>query len=189
MSTIYDQEWPSSYVDQKHVADALLERAKILYSRKVAITINRYTEPSQGDWENAYVAKTGLPLPIPVGTKLFWRSFRSGRVLQYGTINDSANGASSTGAVYNLLNMNYTQPSFRFLGYINSLKEESILRNYSNPEVFVPALTWLPSGSFIFGLNISQIYYWMTKGLDSLLFMYRCRTADLIATPSPTLNL
>lgn len=190
--TIYDNVWPTSFVDQKHQSDLLLDRAKVLYARKTAVTLVRWTAPTQGDWENAFVAKTGLPLPIPIGTRLFWKSLKSGRILQYGTINDISNGVASSGKVFNLLNMDYDQPTMRFIGYYDSSKAESLNRTYptgSTPQFFIPSMTWLPSGTFVFGLQLGQIYYWMSKGLDTLMMVYRCRTADLIATPSPKLEL
>lgn len=179
MAESYDTVWPVSYADQKHHADFLLARAKILYARKTPITLNRFIEPTQAEWENAYVLETGLPLPIPVGTKLIWRSMRSGRVLTYGTLNDSNSGSSSTGIVYNMLNMEYNRPSFRLLGVADTARQESLASN--SRRSLIPILSWYPSGTFIFGLNLGQIYYWMEQGLDSLLFMYKIRANEATA--------
>lgn len=186
----YDTTWPNAYPDQKSYADYLLARAKILYARRAPITINKFIEPSQGDWENAYVASTGLPLPIPTGVKLFWRSLNTGRVTQYGTIDDLTEGSASSGTVFNLLSMNYTQPAMRFLGFMDSTKQIFNMHiTSSSPVPLIPVLSWMPSGSFIYGINNSQIYYWMTQGLESLMLMYRVRTNDLIAAPPSTFNV
>lgn len=189
MAISYDQSWPLGYADQKNYADYLLERAKILYARRVPITINKFIQPSQADWENAYVAETGLPLPIPVGVKMFWRSLTSGRVIQFGTINDSSNGTISTGTVFNLLNMEYTRPSLRLLATLDSSRHMFNTYQWSTQQPLIPAMSWLPSGSFVYGIQNSQIYYWMTRGLDSLMLIYRVRTADLLAAPPSTLQL
>lgn len=189
MATQYDTLWPVSYADQKNYADFLLSRAKILYARRTPITVNKYTQPTQGDWENAYVTETGLPLPIPVGVKLFWRSLYTGKVLQFGTINDSVNGTVSTGEVFNLLDMDYAQPSFRFLGYMNNQRQ--MLHHYvsNSKNLLVPVLSYMPNGSFVYGISNFHLYDWMLEGLESLLIITRVRTVDLLAAPPSTLRL
>ncbi len=188
MASPYDQAWPSSYADQKNYADFLLSRAKILYARRTPITLNKFTEPTQAEWENAFVTETGMPLPIPTGVRLYWRSLLNGNIIQYGTLNDAVNGTASTGKVYKMLDANYTQPSFRFIGYLDNQKQVFFNQVYNTGTALIPALSYLPSGSFIYGINNSRLYEWMNLGLDSLMMIVRVRTGDLLAAPPSTLR-
>lgn len=165
MTDLYNSSWPSSFSDQKALADRLLTHAKMLYGRKTGITVNSGNEPSQGDWESAYVRYTGLPLPIPVGTKLIWRDLRFNKCKTYSTINDLSNGSASSGTVYPLLDMNYEQGSFRLLGGGIPMTD---LGGYA---VFVNSSIMYKR----YGLSLGDMYRWCELGLDSIYIIYKAQ--------------
>jgi hypothetical protein len=175
MADIYDTQWPINYIEQRSFAKLLLERVQNIQARKQAVFLRQILEPTQSEWETAFVSQTGLGLPIPVGTKLIWVDWSKGDAKSFVTTNDLVAGQASSGTVYPYLDTDWDRPSIRLLGKANlhthPLSGESIS--------IVPVDLSKNFVALIFNKN--QLYRWAQLGLQSFMIMYKIRVLDTSA--------
>lgn len=98
-------EWPVNYAEQAIFVERIQARLAEIRRANTTVSLVSISPPTQSDWEVAFVAKTGLPLPIPPGARLLWLSPMSGEVREFSTafddnIGSNLEGLLSTGAIY-----------------------------------------------------------------------------------------
>lgn len=69
--------WPNDYnrqLDYWNRLKLLLTQTNqyVIDTAGEIVTLSQSTEPTQGQWEAAWTAQTGLPLPIPASAQLHW---------------------------------------------------------------------------------------------------------------------
>jgi hypothetical protein len=97
--------WPVSWMEQSLYVAEIERRIRRLQRIKRSIVVHSRDEPSQAQFEAAYVAQTGFPLPIEVGTKLCWFDLRRGQMRAYSTAYDIQDGLYSSGQVYPMVDV------------------------------------------------------------------------------------
>jgi hypothetical protein len=84
--------WPNDYPRQLSFINDLklrLQRANnfIVSNAGLTVTLKQAAEPTQSDWETAWIAQTGLSLPIPPSAQLLWWNTNTDRFGgMYGTV-------------------------------------------------------------------------------------------------------
>jgi hypothetical protein len=111
--------WPQSLAEQTVFIDQMQKRLDEVQAARNPIIVHSFSEPTQDDWEAAWIQKSGALPPIPVGTKLTWYDLKSGRMRLYTTTYDLQNGSDSSGNVVVWERRNKVQDNFRFLGALN----------------------------------------------------------------------
>lgn len=115
MIDIFQTGWPPTFAAQTVYVKELIDRINEVVAARKKIIIRSYNEPTQSEWEAAYVTQTGLPLPIPVGTKLLWRNYSTGDVLWFTMSNDAALGDYSSGTPFQAVDTSFPKSTFRLL--------------------------------------------------------------------------
>jgi hypothetical protein len=77
--------WPVNYIEQDMVYRRLLAAYEQKLIQATGVLIHSFTEPTQEEWEDAYVQQTGGVPPIIPG-KLRWLDLKNGSVKSYTTI-------------------------------------------------------------------------------------------------------
>lgn len=77
--------WPVNYIEQDAVYRRLLKTYEQKLVQATGVEIASFDEPSQEEWENAYVTQTGQVPPILPG-ELLWKDLRNGTYKSYTTI-------------------------------------------------------------------------------------------------------
>lgn len=174
MTSIYDRRWPVNLAQQQQIVGQLEQRVRLLEARRQTITIRSRLEPTQGDWETAWVAKTGLGLPIPPGSRLYWYDLTRGVIKPYTVPLDQSNGRASSGNAVPYVDDTYDRPPFRLLAYGDDLIMPTTFGLGSNNSLVhaAPVHQPHPGASFTFPYNI---YTLVKAGLQSLMLVYRLR--------------
>lgn len=109
--------WPGNYAGQALAVAQYEKRLLDIQKVQIKVVIHSWKEPTQQEFEAAYVAQTGFTLPIPPGALLLWSDMRNGGMTRaYTVANDLANGTLSSGTIVPYIEAQTTSP-FRFLGH------------------------------------------------------------------------
>ena len=93
-----------------------------IQSKNSYIVVSSNTEPTQEQWERAFISDTGRLPPIPTGYKFIWFNTAIGFSREYTVINDSNNGSSSSGIPIPSVNPK-TSSNFRLVAKIEVDKD------------------------------------------------------------------
>lgn len=77
--------WAVNWIEQDQIYKNLLEAYETRLVQATPVTIQSFSEPTQEEWEDAYVRQTNRIPPILPG-KLRWLDLRNGTVKSYTTI-------------------------------------------------------------------------------------------------------
>lgn len=77
--------WPVNWIEQDQVYKELLDTYEEKLAQATPVLIPSFAEPTQEEWEDAYVRQVGRIPPILPG-KLRWLDLRNGTVKSYSTI-------------------------------------------------------------------------------------------------------
>lgn len=165
--------WPVNYTEQSLTVDKLrkqLDRAK---SANTTVIIHNFRQPTQKDWETAFITQTGQQLPIPPGTRLRWIDPRSGLTHSFSTIHDVNSGKTTSGTVYKTPSPEYERGALRLIGSVRgwtdlaSVTEQSFFNATNERWEGQLALT---------GLMPLDVITETQRGLLNLLFIGKIRT-------------
>lgn len=172
----FTQEWPASYMGQRLLIQQIEDQVNLLESVNTPVIVNAETEPSQYDFEQAYIRQTGRKLPIQPGTKLLWRNILTNRIKQYTTTYDEIPYSEITsGVVRNLFS---PQPgAFRLLS-THAINEYNGgvygVQVYANPYNTTQR-------SIAFGANFDQDF-WSQEGLEQIWVLYQLHAIPTAGT-------
>jgi len=178
MASLYDKTWPVNFAEQKTLASRILDKAKNICARTESIFLRQLTEPTQQEWETAYVAQSGGLLPIPVGVRLIWMDLTRGDCKAYTTTLDGFGGLSSLGSIHKMLDNTWTRPSIRLIGYCNSTRFTGRSTSVGQYLDWIPA--YFSKNDINVFLNQNETYDWAKKGLDSIYIMYKLRSTAAV---------
>lgn len=83
--------WPVNWIEQAQYYQELTDQLAQLQAQGSTVTVHSFSEPLQQDWEDAYVAQTGLIPAIVPGTRLIWMDLKNGQPKHYETVWSSDN--------------------------------------------------------------------------------------------------
>jgi hypothetical protein len=78
--------WPVNWIEQAAYYKQLQAKVAQLQAQARPVTVASFREPTQAQWENAYVAQTRQVPPIFPGVRLYWMDVRNGRPKRYTTV-------------------------------------------------------------------------------------------------------
>jgi hypothetical protein len=107
--------WPVNWIEQASYYRELQSDLAQLQAQRKPIVLHSYREPSQSDWENAYVAQMNKVPPIVPGTRLFWYDMKNGTPKRYTTVWSSDN-ATIDATVRPFVSETEPRGCMRFLG-------------------------------------------------------------------------
>jgi hypothetical protein len=177
--------WPANWAERRAVVKDAVDRLEQLEAIATPVVVHSFAEPTQDQWEAAFVKATGLLPPIPPGTKMMWYDLRAKEMRAYTTAYDLQLGAETSGTVVPWVKPANTQSAFRFLGYLNPvsgylMSAWSDTGNGFNTLLVNPAL-WQSRG-----LIALEIYYEingdttdaLTLGFDSQVYDFGFEAED-----------
>lgn len=89
-------QWPKNYIDQQQYLNKLITSFNNFYSSVLSninsdITLSQPVEPTQTEWEAAWISQTGLLPPIPASATLLWYDTSNSTFGgMYGTVEGNA---------------------------------------------------------------------------------------------------
>lgn len=164
--------FPANYIEQRFAVDRLVQRVTQAESKTAKVTIRSFYEPTQKEWEDAYVQKTSRKPPIPPGVKLVWYDLRRMYPKLYSTAYDQDGGLTSSGQVYEYTDHGYQRSPLRFLAKSN-IHTGFGWANGKEPFIAGKIDFSSPSG-YMFKINMDM---WSRRGLISLLIFYELKAA------------
>lgn len=181
--TLYDNTWPVNFIEQKSLAQQILERAKKVVTRYDRVFLRQLTKPTQSEWEAAYVTQTRQPLPIPPGVKMLWLNLSSGDCTTFISANDLSAGTGSSGEIFPIIDLTYARPAIRLIGYNDTARfpNSPTQGGFIGAGEAILAIPAYVSKNFIsLQLNSRDLYQWMNRGLDTLMLFYKLRSTDTV---------
>lgn len=180
--TLYNSTWPANWMEQALLIEKIQRTKQQVMARKGVVEIRSWKEPTESEWESAFLEQFGILPPIPPGTTLRWIQKGTQLIRQYTTAFDSLGGAVSSGGIYPQAKIDYDNNAFRYLGTMTqqlvgyttagSYKNMSIL-NSAHKSVESPYQ--YTSGDTAPRLCMPDYKTWLQKGLVGLWIMLRFR--------------
>jgi hypothetical protein len=78
--------WPVPYIEQAVYYQRLLDELSTYQANNKPITVHSFSEPTQEQWEAAYIAQGLHQPPIRPGARLYWFDLKNGTTKAYTTV-------------------------------------------------------------------------------------------------------
>lgn len=123
--------WPVNYIEQAVYYNRLLATLAQLNAQTQTVSVSSFREPTQQQWEDAYVRQVEQIVPIQPGTRLFWMDMKNGTPKRYATVY-SPDGITIDPLVRPFVDQTQERGCFRFLGK-RQLLENSQVNSVNSP--------------------------------------------------------
>lgn len=180
-NVLYNTQWPTNQQQQVEYIRRLEKLISQIEARKKPVMYKSNVPPNQADWETAWVNATGLPLPIPPGTKLCWYDTAKTIMWNYTTAYDLAAGTQSSGIVVRNVDQSYDRPPFRLMAYFDSATYQGLSRSGPYNGALMYSVNE-PSAS-IYGPSFPyNMYKLVAAGLREVQIVYKLRLDSVTVT-------